>query len=77
VKPLLSLDKSEARGRVLSLYKAWWRQIPIMLSQYQMPVTLHQCRGQLKKQFIKHRDLRDTRVIDMLVIKVRRRKDKK
>lgn len=28
VKPLLSLDKLEARRRVLSLYKAWYRQIP-------------------------------------------------
>ncbi len=28
VKPLLSLDKVEARRRVLNLYKAWYRQIP-------------------------------------------------
>lgn len=28
VKPLLSLDKLEARRRVLNLYKAWYRQIP-------------------------------------------------
>lgn len=28
VRPVLSLDSSEARSRVLSLYKAWYRQIP-------------------------------------------------
>jgi len=28
VKPLLSLDKSEAKRRVLNLYKAWYRHIP-------------------------------------------------
>lgn len=28
VRPLLSLDKEEARKRVLNLYKAWYRQIP-------------------------------------------------
>jgi len=28
VKPLLSLDKRDARSRVLNLYKAWYRQLP-------------------------------------------------
>lgn len=28
VRPILSIDKEEARKRVLNLYKAWYRQIP-------------------------------------------------
>jgi hypothetical protein len=28
VRPILSVDKEEARKRVLNLYKAWYRQIP-------------------------------------------------
>lgn len=28
VRPILSVDSEEARRRVLSLYKAWYRQIP-------------------------------------------------
>lgn len=28
VKPILSIDKAEARKRVLNLYKAWYRQLP-------------------------------------------------
>jgi hypothetical protein len=28
VKPILSVDSSEARKRVFNLYKAWYRQIP-------------------------------------------------
>lgn len=28
VRPILSLDKEEARKRVLNLYKAWYRQLP-------------------------------------------------
>ena len=28
VKPLLSVDREEARRRVFNLYKAWYRQIP-------------------------------------------------
>ncbi len=30
VKPVMSLDKSEARRRVLGLYKAWYRQLPLV-----------------------------------------------
>lgn len=28
VKPLLSIDREEARKRVLNLYKAWYRELP-------------------------------------------------
>lgn len=28
VKPIVSTTKEEARARVISLYKAWYRQIP-------------------------------------------------
>ena len=28
VKPILSLNKEEARRRVISLYRAWYRQVP-------------------------------------------------
>lgn len=30
VRPVLSVDKEEARRRVLNLYKAWCRQIPLI-----------------------------------------------
>lgn len=30
VRPVLSVNKEEARRRVLNLYKAWYRQIPII-----------------------------------------------
>ena len=71
MKPLLSLDNQEARLRVIALYKAWWRQIPIMLSQMPMPVTQQECQKMLKTQFVKHKDIKDTRIIDVLVVKVR------
>lgn len=28
VRPILSVDREEARKRALNLYKAWYRQIP-------------------------------------------------
>lgn len=30
VRPLLSSDKTEAKKRVLNLYKTYYRQIPLM-----------------------------------------------
>lgn len=33
VRPVLSLNKAEAKTRVLNLYKAWYRQIPYVGKQ--------------------------------------------
>ena len=67
---MLSLDNQEAKLRVIALYKAWWRQIPIMLSTMPMPVTQLECQQMLKTQFTTHKEVKDTRIIDMLVVKV-------
>jgi NADH dehydrogenase (ubiquinone) 1 alpha subcomplex subunit 6 len=71
VKPLLSLDAAEARHRVLSLYKAWYRQIPWMMREYNLPVTADMARQTLRKRFEENKHVKDIRVIDMLVVKVR------
>ncbi|XP_021189867.2 NADH dehydrogenase [ubiquinone] 1 alpha subcomplex subunit 6 [Helicoverpa armigera] len=69
VKPVLSLNHGEARMRVLNLYKAWYRQIPYVIMEYDIPKTEEQCRAKLKEMFMKNKDVTDIRVIDMLVIK--------
>nr|XP_053648799.1 NADH dehydrogenase [ubiquinone] 1 alpha subcomplex subunit 6-like [Cherax quadricarinatus] len=69
VKPLLSVDQSEARKRVLNLYKAWYRQVPYIVMDYDIPKTTEQCRQKLREEFEKNRHVQDIRVIDMLVIK--------
>ena len=69
MKPLLSLDQGEARHRVLSLYKAWYRQIPFMLRHYDLPVSQATAYKTLRAKFDQHRGVKDIRVIDMLVIK--------
>jgi len=38
---------------------------------YDIPMTVEQCRDKLREEFVKHRSVTDIRVIDMLVIKVR------
>ena len=72
VKPLLSLDADEARVRVLSLYKAWYRQIPIMMDRMDTPVGEDALKAKLKEEFMKNAHFKDLRVIDMKVIQVRK-----
>jgi len=69
VKPILSLDKADARRRVLNLYKAWYRQMPYVVMDYDIPKNVEQCRAKLREEFDKNRHIKDIRVIDMLVIK--------
>ncbi|CAB3371325.1 Hypothetical predicted protein [Cloeon dipterum] len=69
VRPILSADKGEARKRVLNLYKAWYRQIPYVVMDYDIPKSVEQCREKLRQEFEKHRHVTDIRVIDMLVVK--------
>lgn len=68
VRPILSLDDNEMKMRVLYLYKAWYRQIPHMLTRYDIPRSVEQCRAKLKEIFTRNRDVTDIRRIDMLII---------
>jgi len=69
VKPLLSVDNNEARLRVLSLYKAWCRQLPFMVSEFDIPVNEVQAKAKLREKFTANAHIKDARVIDMMVIK--------
>lgn len=70
VKPILSLDKAEAHRRVINLYRAWYRQIPYILHEnHLLPVNEKQCKDKLREMFYANRNVKDIRVIDMLVIK--------
>ena len=50
VKPLLSTDCQDAKIRVLSLYKAWYRHIPFMCKDFSLPRNVDQCRGALRSE---------------------------
>ncbi|KAJ6648052.1 NADH dehydrogenase [ubiquinone] 1 alpha subcomplex subunit 6 [Pseudolycoriella hygida] len=69
VRPILSVDHNEARRRVLNLYRAWYRQIPYVVMDYDIPKNIEQCRAKLREQFLKNKNVTDIRVSDMLVIK--------
>lgn len=69
VRPLLSLDHQEAHQKVLQLYKTWYRQLPQTIFDYDIPKSVNACRQKLREEFLRHRNVTDLRVIDMLVIK--------
>jgi NADH dehydrogenase (ubiquinone) 1 alpha subcomplex subunit 6 len=69
VKPVLSSSKTEARRRVMALYRAWYRQIPYILHVEPFDVTEKQCKDKLREIFYQNGHIQDTRVIDMMVIK--------
>ena len=69
IRPILSVDQSEAKRRVFDLYKAWYRQIPYIVMDYDITKSVEQCRVKLREESEKNRHVTDIRVIDMLVIK--------
>jgi len=69
VKPILSLDRNQAKRRALNLYKAWYRQIPFTVLRMNTTVTTEQARKKLREIFEKNKNVTDIRAIDMLVIK--------
>lgn len=69
VKPILSTDATDAKYRVRNLYKAWYRQIPYIKLDLELPVTERQLRDKVREMFYQNKDISDIRVVDMLVIK--------
>lgn len=68
-KPIFSLNQLEARRRVLNLYRAWYRQIPWIVKEYDIPVNEERCREKLRERFREHKHIDDLRSIDLLVFK--------
>lgn len=69
VRTGLSLDKKDVRRRALNLYKAWYRQIPILLYDYRMPISSEVGRSKLREIFVRNSRIEDTRVIDGLIVR--------
>ncbi|KAL5018178.1 hypothetical protein ScPMuIL_003900 [Solemya velum] len=69
VRPILSADKAEARRRVLHLYKAWYRQLPYVVKDYDVPLVVDDLKVKLREEFLKNKHVGDIRAIDLLVVK--------
>ncbi|KAK7112724.1 NADH dehydrogenase [ubiquinone] 1 alpha subcomplex subunit 6-like [Littorina saxatilis] len=69
VKPILSTNHHEAKRRVLNLYKAWYRQIPYVVKDFDVPISVKMGREKVREMFNKNKHITDIRTIDLLVIK--------
>ncbi|XP_038069292.1 NADH dehydrogenase [ubiquinone] 1 alpha subcomplex subunit 6-like [Patiria miniata] len=66
---VITNNPEAARRRVIQLYKAWYREIPETVRQFQLDLTVKQCRVKLREEFMKNAHVKDPRAIDLLVIK--------
>eukprot|EP00039_Didymoeca_costata_P018789 m.334978 g.334978 ORF g.334978 m.334978 type:complete len:119 (+) comp17486_c0_seq1:37-393(+) len=66
---LASTSKSDARLRVIGLYRAWWREVPSIVEKFTLDVGVVRCRQKLREMFERNRGVTDIRQIDMLVYK--------
>ncbi|KAF7244974.1 hypothetical protein EG68_09526 [Paragonimus skrjabini miyazakii] len=70
VRPILSRNHTEARRRVINLYRAWYRQLPFIVKEYaftQSNVTIPILHAKLREEFYKNKDVTDLRIIDLLI----------
>lgn len=70
LKPVLSNNAADAKKRVLNLYKLWYRQVPYVVLDYDVPITVEIGRKKLRQEFDNNKNVTDVRVIDLLVVKV-------
>lgn len=62
-------DAKEARSRVLTLYKQWYREIPSMFYVYSIPLPTHVGRSKLREIFVRNSKLDNLASIHQLVVK--------
>ncbi|CAG8529000.1 4812_t:CDS:2 [Gigaspora margarita] len=68
-KVVSSSSFSEARSRVLSLYRDWQRAAPKIVQSYLLDFPVATARAKIREEFEKNRYVSDLKVIDVLIFK--------
>ncbi|KAF8654749.1 hypothetical protein AX16_003404 [Volvariella volvacea WC 439] len=66
-----SVSSTEARKRVVQLYRDWYRSAPEIVSLYALNVSPAFVRHSIRQKFEKNRYVTDPKVIDVLLLKGR------
>ncbi|VDL19231.1 unnamed protein product [Hymenolepis diminuta] len=69
-RAVLSRTPEEAKRRVLNLYRAWYRQLPFIVKEYgytYVSANVPALQKKLREEFMKNKDVKDIRIIDLLV----------
>lgn len=64
----LSVGFSEAKRRVLNLYREWLREVPHMVNTYPLDLPIHAVRARIRREFERYRYIQDLSVIDRLIL---------
>lgn len=64
-----SQDPKIVRSAVISLYKAWYRQLPIIIYDYKLAITNEEARSKLREIFVRNSRIQDPKMISSLVLK--------
>ncbi|KAF9791852.1 hypothetical protein BJ322DRAFT_10 [Thelephora terrestris] len=66
-----SSNPTEARQRVISLYRNWYRSAPEICSLYALNVSPTYLRHVIRQKFERNRSVTDPKIIDILIAKER------
>jgi len=66
-----SSNPTEARQRVLSLYRDWYRSAPEICTLYALNVSPAYIRHAIRQRFEQNRSVTDPKIIDVLIAKER------
>lgn len=69
IQARLTNDKKELRRRAINLYKAWYRQIPIIFYDYHMPLSPEDGRSKLREIFVSNSRIQDAKTINGLIMR--------
>ncbi|KAF9648134.1 hypothetical protein BDM02DRAFT_3155887 [Thelephora ganbajun] len=67
----ISSSPTEARQRVLSLYRDWYRSAPEICTLYALSVSPTYLRHVIRQRFERNRSVTDPKIIDVLIAKER------
>ncbi|KAJ7938421.1 NdufA6 NADH-ubiquinone oxidoreductase 14.8 kDa subunit [Mycena leptocephala] len=67
----VSTSAADARARVITLYRDWYRAAPEVVNQYVLDVSPTQLRHAIRMRFEANRNVTDLRAIDVLLLKSR------
>ncbi|RIA97099.1 NADH dehydrogenase, alpha subcomplex, subunit 6 [Glomus cerebriforme] len=70
-KTTVSPSLTEAKQRVLHLYRDWQRAAPKVVSGYLLDIPISAVRAKIREEFEKNRHVQNLRVIDILIFKGR------
>lgn len=69
VRVALSNDQNELKRRSMNLYKAWYRQIPIIIYDYKLALAPEEARSKLREIYVRNSKIKDPREINALIMR--------